>query len=59
MFYKQKGISVLDRDKEGEVWHYGQGILFTVTVVTTIGEPTLHSNINEFNGKQKCTLPIV
>jgi len=35
--YKESGISLLDRDKDEEIWQYGQGILFTVTVVTTIG----------------------
>ena len=36
--YKESGISLLERDKEAEIWQYGQGILFTVTVVTTIGK---------------------
>ena len=29
---------MLERDKDEEIWQYGQGILFTVTVVTTIGK---------------------
>ena len=36
--YKESGISLLERDKDEEIWQYGQGILFTVTVVTTIGK---------------------
>ena len=42
MSYKESGISLLDRDKDEEIWQYGQGILFTVTVVTTIGKSSLH-----------------
>ena len=38
--YKEKGISLLERDKDMEIWQYGQSILFTVTVVTTIGKST-------------------
>ncbi len=37
MAFKEKGISVLDKDKDQEIWQYGQGLLYTVTVVTTIG----------------------
>ena len=36
--YKERGISLLERDKDKEIWQYGQSILFTVTVVTTIGK---------------------
>ena len=35
---KDLGISVLDKHHEDNNWSYGQSILFTVTVVTTIGE---------------------
>ena len=38
--YKERGISLLERDKDKEIWQYGQSILFTVTVVTTIGKST-------------------
>ena len=34
---KDLGISVLDKHHEDNNWSYGQSILFTVTVVTTIG----------------------
>ncbi len=32
-----KGISILDKDEEEKNWSFGQSVLFTVTVVTTIG----------------------
>ncbi len=32
-----KGVSILDKDEGQENWSFGQSILFTVTVVTTIG----------------------
>ena len=41
MSYKESGISLLDKDEDMEIWQYGQGILFTVTVVTTIGKSIL------------------
>ena len=34
----QQGISVLDNDAYEQNWSLGQSFLFTVTVVTTIGE---------------------
>lgn len=33
----QDGISVLRKDEDEENWSFGQSVLFTVTVVTTIG----------------------
>ncbi len=35
--FADDGISVLDRDDGKENWSFGQSVLFTVTVVTTIG----------------------
>lgn len=35
--YKDRGISVLDKHLDDHNWSVGQSILFTVTVVTTIG----------------------
>ena len=35
---KDLGISVLDKHHQDNNWSYGQSILFTVTVVTTIGK---------------------
>ena len=49
--YKESGISLLERDKDEEIWQYGQGILFTVTVVTTIGKSRLLERVqDEANG---------
>ncbi len=36
--YLESGISALDKNLGEENWSYGQSILFTVTVVTTIGD---------------------
>ena len=40
---KDLGISVLDKHHEDNNWSYGQSILFTVTVVTTIGAMMCHN----------------
>lgn len=35
---RKEGISLIDADSDQESWTIGQSILFTVTLVTTIGK---------------------
>jgi len=35
--YNADGISMLSHDEKADNWSFGQSVLFTVTVVTTIG----------------------
>ncbi len=36
--YNDIGISVLEKDRFKRIWNFGESIMFTVTVVTTIGK---------------------
>jgi len=42
--YNGDGISMLDSARHEDNWSFGQSVLFTVTVVTTVGMPFFINN---------------